>query len=152
MRRRLLFSYLTLTLFVLLALEVPLGVSFANAEHRRLASAVETEAFAIALRAGGSLAARGSNSADELASLAGGFHRRTGHGLIVVDNDGVVLTSSGPGEPRRGTDATDDRGVGGALRGHQLTWQLTMNGDDTLAAAVPVLDGSEAIGGVRVTA
>ena len=51
MRRRLApVSYLSLTLFVLLALGLPLGLSFANAEHRRLTSEVQTEAYAFALR------------------------------------------------------------------------------------------------------
>ena len=36
MRRRLLLSYVSLVVFVLLALELPLGLSFANAERRRL--------------------------------------------------------------------------------------------------------------------
>ena len=50
-RRRLVLSYLSLTLFVLLALELPLGLTFANAERRRLVSDVQHDAFALALRA-----------------------------------------------------------------------------------------------------
>ena len=49
-RRRLLLSYLSLTLFVLLALALPLGLSFAERRARRVTSQVQTEAFAFALR------------------------------------------------------------------------------------------------------
>ena len=50
MRRRLLISYLSITLFVLVALALPLGLSFDNAEHRRLTSQVQSEAYVYALR------------------------------------------------------------------------------------------------------
>ena len=52
MRRRLLLSYLSITLFVLLALGLPLGVSYENTEHRRLEHDVQQDAFAFAQRAG----------------------------------------------------------------------------------------------------
>ena len=52
MRRRLLASYLSITLFVLLALGLPLGVSYANTEHRRLENDVQQDAFGFSQRAG----------------------------------------------------------------------------------------------------
>ena len=44
MTRRLLLSYLSITALVLLVLELPLGVTFARAEHDRLVAAVEVGA------------------------------------------------------------------------------------------------------------
>src|SRR5262245_13181425 len=104
MRRRLLFSYLSLTLFVLLALELPLGVSFANAERRRLVSQVQTEAFAVALRADEALASPHPFGSEELSRVARDFQHRTGHGVVIVDADGIVVAAAGPGSPRVGSD------------------------------------------------
>src|SRR5581483_5726592 len=149
MRRRLLFSYLSLTLFVLLALELPLGVSFSNAEHRRLVSQIESEAFALALRADTAVT---DDAHGELAPLAEDFHRRTGHSLVVVDSKGRVIVSIGRGEPREGTDAMKEPDLATAIHGRQQTRSRTAAGTDELAASVPVLAGSTAIGAVRVSA
>jgi len=51
-RRRLLTSYLSITLFVLVALALPLGLSFSQTEERRLTSQIQDDAYALALRAG----------------------------------------------------------------------------------------------------
>ena len=50
MKRRLLFSYLSITAFVLLVLEIPLGVSYANSVERRLTSDLQHDAFSLAIR------------------------------------------------------------------------------------------------------
>ena len=50
MKRRLLWSYLSITAFVLLVLEIPLGVSYSNSVERRLTSDVQHDAFALAIR------------------------------------------------------------------------------------------------------
>ena len=51
MRRRLLLSYLTLTLVVLLLLEIPLGLVYADEQRRRLTASVERDALALSIRA-----------------------------------------------------------------------------------------------------
>ncbi len=51
MRRRLLISYLSITFFVLLALALPLGLSFGQGQQHQLTNRVQDEAFALALRA-----------------------------------------------------------------------------------------------------
>src|SRR5688500_18731700 len=152
MTRRLLFSYLSLMLFVLLALELPLGVSFANAEHRRLVSEVETEAFAVALRAAGPLASRPTEGNDELRQLVSGVYGRSGHGLVVVGDGGTVLAAAGPGEPEPGQDVSSERGVAAALEGGRLTHERVIDEVEQLSAAVPVLAGRETVGVVRVSA
>ena len=50
MKRRLLFSYLSITFFVLLVLEIPLGVAYANSVEGRLTSNLQRDAFSMALR------------------------------------------------------------------------------------------------------
>ena len=51
MRRRLLLSYLTITVLVLTGLEVPLGISFAHSERRRFEESVHQDAVTLAIRA-----------------------------------------------------------------------------------------------------
>jgi signal transduction histidine kinase len=151
MRRRLLFSYLSLTLFVLLALELPLGVSFANAERRRLASDVQTEAFAVALRADEAFTDDVESERAQLAELVTMFQRRTGHGVVVIAPDRTVLASAGPGEPEVGSVVADEGAFNPALRGRQATRERRVGDDDHLSAAVPVLDRAEVVGAVRVS-
>ncbi len=70
MRRRLVLSYLSLTLFVLLALGLPLGLTFANSERRRLVSDVQHDAFALALRADEYVRAHDADDAGRARSAA----------------------------------------------------------------------------------
>ncbi len=149
MRRRLLFSYLSLTLFVLLALELPLGMSFANAERRRLVSEIQTEAFAVALRADEAVAQANN---DEIVQLIDVFHRRTNRGVVVVDRNGEVLAATGRGQPVAGTSIAEAHALSVALRGRQSTREREGAGDDQLVTTVPVLANDAVIGAVRITA
>ena len=79
MRRRLLLSYVTLTLVVLLLLEIPLGLVYANEQRRRLTASVERDALALSIRAeegleDGDVARRSGRSCRALP----GAHRRAG--------------------------------------------------------------------------
>ena len=163
MRRRLLLSYLSLTLFVLLALEVPLGVSFANAEHRRLVSQVQTEAFALALQAdepltppavaqtGANQNAPGHSDVANLASLARLFHHRTGHSVAIVGSDHRVVAMSGNDGTAIGSDARNESDLATSLRGRTVTGTRRVGHREVLSASVPVLAGTRAVGAVRVS-
>jgi signal transduction histidine kinase len=150
-RRKLLLSYLSVTLFVLLALELPLGLSFANAERRRLTGQVQTEAFAVALRSDGSLAAARTGDASTLARLAETVRQQTAMSVMVVDARGRVVATAGPGEPPRGSMHPTPE-VDAALRGRETTVDRAIGDHDGVAVAVPVLAGSRVVGAVRVSA
>jgi signal transduction histidine kinase len=159
-RRRLLLSYLSLTLFVLLALEVPLGVSFANAEHRRLESQVQTEAFALALQVDEPLspltttsALSGSTRPDipALTSLVRMFHRRTGREVTIIGSDGRVVATAGHDGAAVGNDARSASDLANALHGRTVTGTRRVGSHDLLSASVPVLAGNRAVGAVRVS-
>jgi signal transduction histidine kinase len=150
-RRRLLLSYLSLTLFVLLALELPLGVSFSNAEHRRLTSQVESDAFALALHADGPLAEARAGDNAGLSDLVGEFRRQTGIHVVVTDRFGVVLASAGRGEPAPGTDVSSISQVDSALQGREVTGERLTGAGLTLSSAVPVLSSGVTEGAVLVS-
>ena len=77
MKRRLLLSYLSITAFVLLVLEVPFGVTYANSVERRLTSDIQHDAFALASRAQESIDIVATNSAarGQLQQLAANYRR-----------------------------------------------------------------------------
>jgi signal transduction histidine kinase len=149
MRRRLLISYLSLTLFVLVALALPLGLSFQNAEERRVTSQVQGEAYVFALRVDEVLSASGSP--EELGDLAQAFRRQSDLGVVVVDADGIVLASEGRDEPLVGDDLSGRSDVATALRGHQVTVERAVDGGDVLSVAVPVLARGVPVGALRVS-
>ena len=152
MRRRLLLSYLSLTLFVLLALGLPLGVTYSNAEHRRLMSQVENDAFALALHADGPLADARRGDTAALRDLVVEFRRQTGIHVVIADRDGIVLASTGRGEATVGEDVSRVPGVQSALRGHEATGERTTRRGRVLSSAVPVLSGGTNEGVVLVSA
>jgi signal transduction histidine kinase len=145
-RRRLLASYLSITFFVLIALGIPLGVSFANAEYRRLESNVKQDAFAFAQRAG-SLADAGPNAASaQLQVVVDEYAREMGARVVITDGDGDVLVAS-------------EHAEGIAMTPAML---MAQNGIDvaesyndarlgsTLGVAVPVLVGGKVAGAVQI--
>ncbi len=118
-RRRLLISYLSLTLFVVLALALPLGLSFQNNERRRLTGQVQSEAYVFALRVNAALGE--SAPPQELAKLAQTFREQTGLSVVLTDGAGTVLASRGPSEAEVGTSLVGRRDIATALRGRQVT-------------------------------
>jgi signal transduction histidine kinase len=149
MRRRLLISYLSLMLFVLLALALPLGLSFDHAEHRRLTAQVQSEAYVFALRVDEALSSE--SPVQQLADLARMFRRQTGLSVVVVDAKGSVVAVSGPHEPAVGEDLAARRDLGMALRGRQVTLERALPGGDVLSVGVPVLAGGRPVGALRVS-
>jgi signal transduction histidine kinase len=150
-RRRLLLSYLSLTLFVLLALGLPLGVSFSNAEHRRLTSQVENDAFALALHADGPLADASAGDPTALDNLIQEFTHQTGVHVVVVDRDGRVLAAAGRGEPGPGEGISGLAQVDSALRGREVTGERRTGHGRVLSSAVPVLSSGVTEGAVLVS-
>src|SRR5580765_1435127 len=96
MKRRLLLSYLSITAFVLLVLEVPFGVSYANSVERRLTSDIQHDAFALAINAQEPIdtADVSAASRDELQKLAATYRRDAGGRVVIVDPGGKALADS----------------------------------------------------------
>ncbi len=149
MRRRLLISYLSLMVFVLLALELPLGLSFANAEHRRLTSQVQTDSYALAMRVGEAMT--DSAAPVGLDRIARSFHRQTGMRAVVVDATGAVVATSGAHEPPVGTNLSREPEIAAAARGRQTSGERSLRSAEVLSVTVPVLSSNDEVGAVRVS-
>jgi signal transduction histidine kinase len=155
-RRRLLLSYLTITVLVLVGLEVPLGFSFARSERRHLQQSVREDAVTLSVRAEEDLES-GPDAAGlaELQALVARYQHDNGDHVIVADRAGRPLASSEPG----GRDLTEGREVleppeiRQALAGRTTsgTHHSEAAGGDVRFEALPVTSGGTVIGVVRVT-
>ena len=156
MRRRLLLSYMTITVLVLVLLEVPLGISFAHAERRRLETDVQHDAFALAIRSEEALEDSPVTAAPDLQRLADRYADETGGRAVIVDAAGVLVADS---DPPAGVAGAGQRSFAGrpeiarALRGRETTGTRHSEtlGTDLLYVAVPVASGGQVHGAVRVT-
>ena len=98
MTRRLIYSYLSITVFVLLILEIPLGITFARSERDRLSAAIERDARVLATFAEDPL--EGKPGVD-LQSKIEDYEKQTGARVVIVDDAGVsIADSDNPGTRR----------------------------------------------------
>jgi signal transduction histidine kinase len=149
MTRRLVLSYLAVTLFVLAVLEIPLGITFASRERNLLYADIERDARVLAtvfedvLERGAGLVPAGE---------ATSYAARTGGRVLVVDAEGtsVVDTMPATGSGRDySTRPEIVTALSGALaRGARDSGTL---GSRFMYVAVPVGSGGRVYGAVRVS-
>jgi signal transduction histidine kinase len=149
MRRRLLLSYLTLTLVVLLLLEIPLGLVYADEQRRRLTASVERDALALSIRAEESIEDHDVASVQRLANT---YRDRTGGRVIVVRPNGRLLVDSDT-PAQLDADYSSRPEIAAALHGREAkgTRSSQSLGHDLLYFAVPIVNGRDLIGVLRVT-
>jgi signal transduction histidine kinase len=95
MTRRLLASYLTITAFVLLILEVPLAITYERSERERVNAALERDANTIGAYSQSALQSPRSN--DVHTALLDLLHRvahNTNEHITVVDKNGISIADS----------------------------------------------------------
>jgi signal transduction histidine kinase len=148
--RRLLASYLALTVVVLIALEVPLAIVNARNERQDLTAKVERDAFAAASLAEDVLQAGRTSPA--LQRVAAAYRRDTGGRLVIVNRAGTSIADSHPtfAAERRFASRPE---VAAALRGRTVSGIRRSNALHTrlLYVAVPVASAGAVFGAVRIT-
>ena len=154
MKRRLLFSYLSITAFVLLVLEIPLGVSYANSVERRLTSDLQHDAFALSIRSQESLGAGTKPDADTetLQALADRYQRSAGGRVVIVDAQGVSVADSDH-TSGVGRSFGDRPEIESALSGAEVSGTRSSHtlGTRLLYVALPVGSANGIQGAVRIT-
>ena len=148
MTRRLLASYLTVTVVVLAVLVVPLGLIFADHESDALLAALERDATSVAAVVEDDLEAGTRPEIDTLlAEYAGGGGR-----IVVVDRAGTSQSDSAA-IGSTGEDFTNRPEIAAALSGERATGTRRSEtlGGDLVYVAVPVTSGGQIHGAVRVT-
>jgi signal transduction histidine kinase len=150
--RRLLLGYLGVTLFVLLSLEVPLGVQNQRTERGDLQAKVAHDATVLAADAEDIVQAPTRKQLDALATIAYGYQSRTGGRVVVVDRRGYALIDTSARVA--GTESFASRPeIQQALAGR---YPFGVRTSDTLHqrllyVAVPISSGGVVHGAVRIT-
>lgn len=149
MTRRLLVGYLTLTVVVLLILEVPLGISYASRQLDELTFDVERDAVALASLSEDVL--EGTQDID-LQPVTEAYQERTGGRVVIVDDQGDVVADSDPLRPGDRSFASRPE-IDMALTGRVATGTRHSDtlDENLLYVAVPVASGGEVHGAVRIT-
>ncbi len=149
MTRRLVLSYLSIAVFVLLILEIPLGVNFARTEQERLATAVERDAVVIGSRVEDHLQEGDPAAVDP---GIGDYLEQSGGRVLITDARGItVYDSDHPDRDRR--DYSTRPEVEQALAGQRAvgTRHSDTLGMDLLYVAVPIASGGHVYGMTRIT-
>jgi signal transduction histidine kinase len=149
MSRRLVVSYLCITVFVLIVLEIPLGATFARRAEENLYADIERDARVLATQVEDRLESGGGPDPTE-AVVA--YARDTGGRAIVVDANGIAIADSDTSQPP-GRDFSTRPEIVDALEGRLASGSRP---SDTLDAqliyvAVPVASGGRVLGAVRIT-
>ncbi|MPY62718.1 sensor histidine kinase [Streptomyces spongiae] len=151
MTRRLLLSYLALTLLVLLCLEIPLGFIYSRGELERVINAAKDEAESVSAYA--SLSITAGTAAQDLPTRANHCAARIGGMVLIVNQSGELLATSHPvPDADSGTLATRP-GIAAALQGNSTAdvRTSTIGGVEYIAISAPVTHGVEKQGAVRIT-
>lgn len=152
MTKRLLLGYLGVTLFVLLSLEVPLGLQNQRTERRNLTANVSHDATVIAADAEDAVQAPNRRQLDALAAIAADYGARTGARVVIVDRRGYALVDTSARV--RGTESFASRPeIAAALAGRYPSGvrnSMTLH-QRLLYVAVPIASGGKVHGAVRIT-
>lgn len=146
MTRRLLLSYLAVTVIVLVVLEVPLAWFFADRERQAVLADLERDAVALATRYEDAL----QHGAAYTAEVARDYAAASGARVVVVDAAGIALLDTGNEAVR---DFSSRGEIAAALAGRtdSGTRHSETLGSDIYYSAVPVASGGVVYGAVRVT-
>ena len=153
MTRRLLLGYLGVTLFVLLSLEVPLGVQNQRTEHRDLTAKVSHDAMVLAADAEDAVQApTRRRQLNALAAIVSSYATRTGTRVVIVDRRGNALIDTS-GRVRGAESFASRPEIKLALAGKYprgVRTSRTLH-ERLLYVAVPIASGGQVHGAVRIT-
>jgi signal transduction histidine kinase len=155
--RRLVTTYLALTLVVLAALEIPLALTYRDRQLDQLEAGLQRDAFIIA-----GLVEDGLNGTDptlSLQTLADNYQGQYAGRVVIVDRNGDVVADSSPpidpatGQPEANRNFAARPEIDGALRKNVMsgTRDSVTLGTGLVYVAVPVSSSQEIYGAVRVS-
>lgn len=146
MTRRLLLTYLLITVGVLVLLEIPLGIFFAQRERERITADLEHDAYVMASLYEDALEERKPPDPRP----AERYFDATGARTVVVDEAGVSIVDTDRPVQR---DFSTRPEFAVALGGHQAEGTRASDtiGSDLMYVAVPVASGGQVHGAVRIT-
>ncbi|HEY6533864.1 MAG TPA: ATP-binding protein [Acidimicrobiales bacterium] len=149
MTRRLVTSYLAVTLIVLAALEIPLAITYRDRQIDQLSAGLERDAFVLAAYIEDTL---GGVAEQDLQAIADGYAQRTDGRVVIVDADADVLADTAPAAPGERNFATRPE-ISAALQRDVVSGTRASStlGSGLVYVAVPVASGEQVLGAVRVS-
>ncbi|MGB2758117.1 MAG: ATP-binding protein [Acidimicrobiia bacterium] len=147
MNRRMIASYLTITILVLAILEIPLAVVYNTRERDRIGDAVTRDASALASYYEDSL----QNASPPSPAKAVAYARTTNTRVTIVQVDGISVVDTAQDSER---DFSTRPEIVAALNGSRTVGSRhsTTLDRDLLYVAVPVASNGHVYGAVRITA
>lgn len=146
MTRRLLLSYLSLTLFVLLLLEVPLAIFFQQRETDRLTADIERDATVLATLYEDALEA--GTPPDPIP--ADDYQNRTEGRVVLINTDGTTLIDTESDAVRIFSTRDEFKIALTGQRAQGTRYSSTLDAD-LVYVAVPVASGGNVHGALRLT-
>lgn len=150
MTRRLLLSYLSLTLVIVVGFDIALAFSFSTEAYQRGELSIEHDAAVLADLVEDDLR-QGNN--DDLPRLATEYARLTGGSVLILDREARVLASS-PTAPATPLSSGEQQDLRRALAGGRATHLRTSPalGAQVFSVAVPIAAGGAALGAIHLAA
>ena len=152
MTRRLLLGYLGVTLFVLLSLEVPLGLQNQRTERRDLTANVSHDAMVLAADSEDAVQTPTQKQLNALAAVSSAYATRTGARVVIADRRGRALIDTN-GRVRGAESFASRPEIAAALAGRYprgVRTSKTLH-ERLLYVAVPIASGGRVHGAVRIT-
>jgi signal transduction histidine kinase len=148
-KRRVLVTYLLLTLLVLVSLEVPLALSFRDRQIAQVETGLERDAFVLAAYVEDAL--NGTASLD-LQAVVTNYSEETDGRAVIVDANGEVLADSDPAiDGQRNFSTRPEIAAALDMQVSTGTRYSTTLGTGLVYVAVPVTSGQTVHGAVRLT-
>jgi signal transduction histidine kinase len=155
--RRLVTTYLALTLVVLAALEIPLAVTYRDRQLDQLEAGLERDAFVLSAYVEDTL--NGTlEPPQDLQAIAANYSAQTAGRAVIVDAQGFVLADSDPpvedattdGSPRNFSSRPE---IAAALAQEVVTGTRNSStlGTGLVYVAMPISSGTKVYGAVRIT-
>lgn len=149
MTRRLLGSYLLLTLVVLLALEVPLAIGYRDHEIDSLKAGLQRDAFVLSSYVSDALQGVGDQ---DLQTVVDNYTSDTGGRAVIVDANGDVLADSDPATDGQRNFASRPEIADALERRISIGTRYSNTlGTSLLYVAVPVSSGTRTLGALRLS-
>ena len=153
MKWRFMFAFIALSLLVLLVQDIPLGFYLQQVQTDRIVSTLKQDAFVLAGHAQPPLQDPKSNDTVALTRLAKTYRDAGGARVVIVDASGTAIVTNDDDQSSVGASYASRPEIAAALGGSIESgsrYSQTL-GVRLLYVTVPVLNGTDILGAVRLT-
>ncbi|CAB4888349.1 unannotated protein [freshwater metagenome] len=153
MKWRFMAAIMAVTLLVLLVQDIPIASYLQTAEHARLITSLEKDAFVLAGRSQEALGQPTEAAISELSTVAQTYRKAGGARVVIVNEAGAAIVTSDDDQAAVGSEYLSRPEIATALTGQIATgerFSTTLN-EQLVYVTVPVLHGEDIVGAVRLT-